>query len=181
MRVKLEERNKIKKANGNAQRVIEIKHQMSATGEAEAKARTKAQKSCHMQRSSAEMAATCLTSCKRAKGIREAAKEGEESSVCVLKFLAKMKSMQAPRHATPRQATLCRRQLPRQMKSSRSTVSSRAGTTKYKQEDEDEAEAEHDGRGLCAQIQFTCVRVTGQGNQQRARLKAARQGSVTCP
>lgn len=83
MRVKLEERNKIKKANGNAQRVIEIKHQMSATGEAEAKARTKAQKSCHMQRSSAKMAATCLTSCKRAKGIREAAKEGEESSVCV--------------------------------------------------------------------------------------------------
>lgn len=47
------------------------------------------------------MAATCLTSCKRAKGIREAAKEGEEGSVCVLKFLAKMKSMQAPRHATP--------------------------------------------------------------------------------
>lgn len=158
---------------------------MSATGEAEAKARIKAQKSCHMQRSSAKMAATCLTSCKRAKGIREAAKEGEEGSVCVLKFLAKMKSMQAPRHATPRQATLCRRQLPRQMKSSRSTVSSRAGTTKYEQEDEAEAEAEHDGRGLCAQIQFTCVRVTGQGNQKRAgrraRLKAARQGSVTCP
>lgn len=177
MRVKLEERNKIKKANGNAQRVIEIKHQMSATGEAEAKARTKAQKSCHMQRSSAKMAATCLTSCKRAKGIREAAKEGEESSVCVEVF----GKNEVDASATPRQATLCRRQLPRQMKSSRSTVSSRAGTTKYEQEDEDEAEAEHDGRGLCAQIQFTCVRVTGQGNQQRARLKAARQGSVTCP
>lgn len=44
------------------------------------------------------MAATCLTSCKRAKGIREAAEEGE---LCVLKFLAKMKSMQAPRHAKP--------------------------------------------------------------------------------
>lgn len=75
------------------------------------------------------------------------------------------------------------------MKSSRSTVSSRAGTTKYKEEDETEADAEHAGRGLCAQIQFTCVRVTGQGNQKRAgpaeggqaRLKAARQGSVTCP
>lgn len=101
MRVKLEEKNKIKKANGNAQRVIEIKHQMSATGEAEAKARTKAQKSCHMQRSSAKMAATCLTSCKRAKGIREAAEEGGRGALCVLKFLAKMKSMQAPRHAKP--------------------------------------------------------------------------------
>lgn len=179
MRVKLEERNKIKKANGNAQRVIEIKHQMSATGEAEAKARTKAQKSCHMQRSSAKMAATCLTSCKRAKGIREAAKEGRGGEQCVCVEVFGKNEVDAS--AAPRQATLCRRQLPRQMKSSRSTVSSRAGTTKYEQEDEDEAEAEHDGRGLCAQIQFTCVRVTGQGNQQRARLKAARQGSVTCP
>lgn len=171
MRVKLG-KNKIKKANENAQRVIEIKHQMSATGEAEAEARTKAQNSCHIQRSSAKMAATWLTSCKRAKGIREAAargKGGERSvSVCVSKFLAKMKSMQAPRHAT-----LCRRQLPRQMKSSRIQCA-RAGTTKYEEEDEDEdvdedeAEAEHDGRGLCAQIQFTCVRVTGQGNQKRA-------------
>lgn len=106
-------------------------------------------------------------------------------SVCVSKFLAKMKSMQAPRHATQ-----CRRQLPRQMKSSRIQCA-RAGTTKYEQEDEDEDvdededEDEHDGRGLCAQIQFTCVRVTGQGNQKRAgrqaRLKAVRQGSVTCP
>lgn len=49
------------------------------------------------------MAATCLTSCKRAKGIREAAEEGEQGGgeLCVLKFLAKMKSMQAPRHAKP--------------------------------------------------------------------------------
>lgn len=102
MRVKLEERNKIKKANGNAQRVIEIKHQMSATGEAEAKARTKAQKSCHMQRSSAKMAATCLTSCKRAKGIREAAKEGEESSVCVEVFgKNEVDASATPRHAKP--------------------------------------------------------------------------------
>lgn len=69
-----------------------------------------------------------------------------------------------------RHATLRRRQLPRQMKSSRI----------HRQRDET----------LCAQIQFTCVRVTGLGNQKRvdsrragrqARLKAVRQGSVTCP
>lgn len=40
--------------------------------------RTKAQKSCHMQRSSAKMAATWLTSCKRAKGIREGNQRGAE-------------------------------------------------------------------------------------------------------
>lgn len=51
------------------------------------------------------MAATWLTSCKRAKGIREAAAReggGGSVSVCVSKFLAKMKSMQAPRHSVPK-------------------------------------------------------------------------------
>lgn len=70
---------KIKKRTS---RVIEIKHQMSAAGEVKkkwgkAKARTKAQKSCHMQHSARErergkmkkMAATWLTSCKRASNL----------------------------------------------------------------------------------------------------------------
>lgn len=85
------------KLNIKCQRQAKQRCAAQAEAEAEAKARTKAQKSCHMQRSSAKMAATWLTSCKRAKGIREGNQRGTGDGG-VSKFLAKMKSMQAPRY-----------------------------------------------------------------------------------
>lgn len=93
---------KLKKQTATHRELLKLNIKCQRQAKAEAKARTKAQKSCHMQRSSAKMAATCLTSCKRAKGIREAAKEGEESSVCVEVFgKNEVDASATPRHATP--------------------------------------------------------------------------------
>lgn len=171
MRVKRsrQKREKITKtANGNAQRVIEIKHQMSATGD-EAMRRCGGGQGTHksakvLPHAKEQRKNGCHLPDKLQKSKRNSRGEPWQAGGGVCRSFWQ-KWSRCKRHATLR-----RRQLPRQMKSSRI----------HRQRDET----------LCAQIQFTCVRVTGLGNQKRvdsrragrqARLKAVRQGSVTCP
>jgi len=70
--------------------------------------------------------------------------------------LAKIKSMQAPlKTIAPANEIKHKEQGIKSKEQGTGTVAG-AGITKY----------EYDDKG-CAQIQFTCVRVTGQGNQSR--------------